>query len=505
MQATLPFGTVLQGRYVVENLLGKGGFGAVYLVRDQKVRGNRFALKEVIDQGEQDRKPFIQEGDLLKRLDHPALPRVYRVFEDSEHGRAYILMDYVEGSNLEILRKQQPGERFSLPQVLAIMAPIVDAVTYLHHQQPPIIHRDIKPANIIVPVEGGEAMLVDFGVAKEYDPASTTTAIRRATPGYAALEQYSSGTNTRTDIYGLGATFYTLLTGTVPIDALYRMTQLGSRGIDPLEPVNVLVPDIPATVAEAINHAMSLDGANRFSTVEQFWQALNAYPARGQQPGSIVSPLAPQRRLVIPPMEPASVPGISSVAPSRPPVPPRPGFANTPLPTQPAPQAPPRSEKQRGLLPCLLVALVLLVVLGTAAGFWFFSAGSPLTHTPSSASSHYPTVAGRYHGTIQNTTAGITTWMSLSIQQNQDQGNISGDFTVGPELEGSGSFTGTVDTAKHIQFTVHRYKKNAPLFFEGTVRADGSMQGTYCSLQGDHCSSQAGASGLWNVTPTPGQ
>ena len=225
MQATLPLGTVLQGRYVVENLLGKGGFGAVYLVRDQKVRGNRFALKEVIDQGEQDRKPFIQEGDLLKRLDHPALPRVYRVFEDSEHGRAYILMDYVEGSNLEILRKQQPGERFSLPQVLAIMAPIVDAVTYLHHQQPPIIHRDIKPANIIVPVEGGEAMLVDFGVAKEYDPASTTTAIRRATPGYAALEQYSSGTNTRTDIYGLGATFYTLLTGTVPIDALYRITQ----------------------------------------------------------------------------------------------------------------------------------------------------------------------------------------------------------------------------------------------------------------------------------------
>ena len=75
-------GTVVGNRYTVEELLGKGGFGAVYLVRDQRVRGNLFALKEVIDADKKERLRFAFEGEVLKRLDHPALPRVYRVFDD---------------------------------------------------------------------------------------------------------------------------------------------------------------------------------------------------------------------------------------------------------------------------------------------------------------------------------------------------------------------------------------------------------------------------------------
>src|SRR5262249_13661808 len=162
------------------------------------------------------------------------LPRVYRVFEDEKKNRFYMLMDYVEGPNLERLRLQQPEKRFSLPQALKIMVPIIEAVSYLHTQQPPIIHRDIKPANVIVsPLEEG-AVLVDFGIAKEYDQDSTTAAIRHCSPGYGAPEQYVYGTSMQTDIYGLGATFYTLLTGEVPIDALYRITNLSSRKADPL-------------------------------------------------------------------------------------------------------------------------------------------------------------------------------------------------------------------------------------------------------------------------------
>jgi eukaryotic-like serine/threonine-protein kinase len=157
------------------------------------------------------------------------------------NGRAYILMDYVEGSNLEVLRQQQPENRFSLSQVLFLMAPIIDAVSYLHHQVPPILHRDIKPANIIVPHAGDGTVLVDFGIAKEYDPDATTTAIRRCSPGYGAPEQYSRGTSTHTDVYGLGATIYALLTGVVPADAFYRMTQLGSKSIDPLQPLDTSV------------------------------------------------------------------------------------------------------------------------------------------------------------------------------------------------------------------------------------------------------------------------
>ena len=135
VQTTLPMGSILRERYVVEGLLGKGGFGAVYLVKDVRVQGNLYALKEAINPQRRDRERFIFEGELLKHLDHRSLPRVYRVFEDDIHHRAYMLMDFIEGPNLEVLRKIQPGKHFSLPQVLKILAPIVDAVNYLHHQE----------------------------------------------------------------------------------------------------------------------------------------------------------------------------------------------------------------------------------------------------------------------------------------------------------------------------------------------------------------------------------
>src|SRR5258708_34778555 len=97
--------------------------------------------------------------------------------------------------------------------------PIMKFGNYIPQQRPPIIHRDINPANIIVPTSGIGSVLVDFGIAKEYYPDSTTTAVRHASPGYGPPEQYDIGTNTLTDIYALGATIYALLTGIVPADA----------------------------------------------------------------------------------------------------------------------------------------------------------------------------------------------------------------------------------------------------------------------------------------------
>src|SRR5947209_14578001 len=169
----------------------------------------------MVDTSKQERARFAFECEVLKRVDHPALPRIYRVFEDDKNNRTYMLMDFIEGPNLETLRQKQPQKRFPLSQVMSMMAPIVEAISYLHKQRPPIIHRDIKPANIIVPSTGDQTVLVDFGIAKEFDPDSTTTAVRRCSPGYVAPEQYNRGTNIRTDIYGMVATFYVLLTGVV--------------------------------------------------------------------------------------------------------------------------------------------------------------------------------------------------------------------------------------------------------------------------------------------------
>ena len=301
-RTTLPIGSLVRGRYIIEGLLGKGGFSAVYLVRDQRTKGNLFALKEVIDPSKKERHRFTFECEVLKRLDHPVLPHVYHVFEDEGNNRAYMLMDYIKGQNLERLRQQQQERRFALPQVMTMMAPIVEAITYLHNQHPPIIHRDIKLANIIIPTIGDGPVLVDFDIAKEYDPDATTTAMRRCSPGYSAPEQYTRGTNTRTDIYALGAVFYTLLTGILPIDALRRLTQVASRGTDPLKPVSQFVPDFPTSVEDAIHRALALNSDDRFATVDEFWQAVSAHPLGVSSPAPVVAPgeSSPQQPAVTP-------------------------------------------------------------------------------------------------------------------------------------------------------------------------------------------------------------
>lgn len=267
-------------QYVIERVLGKGEFGAVYLVRERGHEQRVFALKEMINPNSDERERFAFEAEVLKRLHHPALPRVYRVFENAQLRRVYLVMDYIEGRNMEDLRQEQPGQCFSLSTVLTLITPIVDALVYLHAQEPPIVHRDIKPANIILPASG-EAMLVDFGSAKEYVPDTTTPILRRRSPGYAAPEQYRQGTSPATDIYGLGATLYALLTGVTPASAPYRVAENWTTKVDPLKPAHLLKPEIPVAVAQALQQAMAINASDRFQTVGQFWQELKM-PGTGQ-------------------------------------------------------------------------------------------------------------------------------------------------------------------------------------------------------------------------------
>lgn len=519
-QTILPVGTVVRDRYQVEAMLGKGGFGAVYLVKDMRVHGNLFALKELVDTSKKERDRFAFECEVLKRLDHPSLPRVYRVFEDDANNRAYMLMDYIEGSNLERLRRKRPEKRFSLPQTLHIMAPVISAVAYLHSQRPPIIHRDIKPANIIVPATDDQAMLVDFGIAKEYDPDSTTTAVRRCSPGYGAPEQYMKGTNTRTDIYGLGATIYTLLTGVVPADAFYRMTQIGGHGVDPLEPVTQYVPDLPPSASDAIQRAMSINAYDRYPTVEEFWQALEDTTEEQPVPAPVIAPVpAPQLPLTPPPShyidEETTAPFL-------------------PRPTQTV-------TRPRRLLPLLILLLVLLAIGAGIVGALLLPglsnhpaakapAPTPVAHhhvivtatprptatakptqAPTAAPTAKPTaapspkpgpiVSGTYSGQAHNTNANENAPLSISFSENQ--GNLSGYVTIAPPLVGSGPIiNGFVRNNGYVQFTVQGYKGNAPLFFWGTVSSNGNAQGQYCSLdQTGHCNANAGGQGTWWADP----
>ena len=489
-QITLSPKTVIQDRYMIEGLLGQGGFGAVYLVRDRRVKQNLFALKEIINPDKHDRERFIFEGEILKRLDHRALTRVYRVFEDDKLRRVYILMDYIRGRNLKDLLAEQPGRRFPLPLVLAIMAPIVDALIYLHHQDPPIVHRDVKPANIIVPVGANEAVLVDFGSAKEYVADGTTNVIRHGSPGYAALEQYGIGTTPSTDIYGLGATFYTLLTGTVPIDSIVRAA--GSMGTDPLKPVHLLAPAVPIPVSEAIQRAMSLSSNDRFETIEDFWQVLRSYvpPGPVQMP-RVTKADTPQP--FIPPQQDSEYEGPIFLRRLR----------DGPRPGKPA--------------ALLFILLALLLTVTVVIGLLFLTGSYNSSHpsalhngTPASPSRSavtptavtspstltpgpiYPPVTTSYAGRIVDLLSKETTPMFLT-QIHQRQGHISGIFQG---LGLVGSFTGTVTPAGHVVFTVEVPTEKMTISFDGDIKIGGDIVGTFSVLNQGHFT---GESGIWNI------
>ncbi len=154
----LSSGTTLWSRYCIKELKAQGGQGSIYLAEDLRLEGRLCAIKEVIpdidaskEHQEQNQEQFQREASILARLDHPNLPKVSDFFYDN--GRDYLVMDYVPGPDLrEIIEKTRAKQTF-IPekQVLEWADQILDALIYLHRQDPPILHRDIKPANIKFP------------------------------------------------------------------------------------------------------------------------------------------------------------------------------------------------------------------------------------------------------------------------------------------------------------------------------------------------------------------
>ncbi len=223
MIETLPSGTQLRGRnnrvYRIERVLGSGGFGHVYLAVDMG-SNLQCAVKEYLITGETGRKQLEHEANVLSRLRHPNLP-AYQDYFSNERGRYYIVLSYIDGSDLtdRIRVVRQKNSIIPLMQILNWLLGICDAVRFLHEQQPPLIHRDIKPDNIRI-TPAGTAVLVDLGNAKEdRDGARTLFFIRhQGTPGYAPPEQYPGGTGTdaRSDTYALGATLFFALTTLEP-------------------------------------------------------------------------------------------------------------------------------------------------------------------------------------------------------------------------------------------------------------------------------------------------
>jgi hypothetical protein len=271
MTGLLTPGAIVHNRYKIARLLGKGGMGAVYLADDLHLPGRLVAVKENFDPSQSAQEQFKREAIILARLKHHNLPQVTDHFIESS-GRQYLVMDYVEGEDLDqILARRGP-----LPEaeVLGWMEQVFDALEYMHTwvdtvsgKLTPVIHRDINPRNIKRTPEG-RIMLVDFGIAKYQTGVGTETGARAASPGFSPVEQYTGGTDARSDVYALGATFYCLLTGQVPPESP-RI----AAGI-PLTPPRTLNPRISPNTEQTILRAMQIQNTNRYQTVRDLRQAL---------------------------------------------------------------------------------------------------------------------------------------------------------------------------------------------------------------------------------------
>lgn len=204
--------------YEVLSTLGQGGMGCVYLVRHLRL-GTLWALKEIYKtRGEQ--IDLLAEANMLKRLSHPALPRIVDIYEDEDS--IYIVEDYIEGVSLD-KRLQEQGN-FAESQIRLWADELCDVLRYIHEQKPnPIIYRDMKPSNIMVTPDN-KVKLIDFGIAREFKQESTGDTAKLGTMGYAAPEQYGTAqSDARTDIYSLGVTLYHAVTGKSPMAAPYEL------------------------------------------------------------------------------------------------------------------------------------------------------------------------------------------------------------------------------------------------------------------------------------------
>src|SRR5690606_34403850 len=217
---------------------------------------------------------FEREARILARLRHPVLPKVSDHFVDG--GNQYLVMEHIAGDDLST-RLEATNKPFPVSWVMFWADQLLDALTYLHSHQPPIIHRDIKPQNLKLTDEN-HIILLDFGLSKNTgnvaqsgdSSGSTAGSIVGYTPHYAPMEQIRGiGTSPRSDLYSLSATLYQLMTNDVPADALSRADSLLNGMPDPIKAPTLLNPEVPAAVSDVILKGMEVSQEKRFATARE--------------------------------------------------------------------------------------------------------------------------------------------------------------------------------------------------------------------------------------------
>jgi serine/threonine protein kinase len=247
--------------------------GAVYEAFDRRL-SRRVAVKETLVEGDDLRQAFEREAHLLANLRHPALPKVLDHF--SEAGGLFVVMEFIPGDDLGAMLEHERS--FSSAEVLRWADQLLDALSYLHALDPPVLHRDIKPANLKL-IAPNQIILLDFGLAKGRAGQmahADSRSVLAYSPNYSPLEQIQgTGTDERSDLYALGATLYHLLTGVKPPDALTRATAVVNGQPDPLRPAHQLDEKVSATLSAAITRALALNIEQRPRTASEMLHDLH--------------------------------------------------------------------------------------------------------------------------------------------------------------------------------------------------------------------------------------
>ncbi len=291
---TLALGTVLQDRYQIDRVVGLGGMGAVYRVRDLHFQGTVKwrALKEMIikfaDNFDQERRKltFEREANLLADLEHPAIPKVYDFFYAAN--RAYLVLEYINGKDLEAVLAE--SEDFLDERLVGDWAiQLCDVLHYLHSYQPmPIVFRDLKPSNVML-TPSNRIMLIDFGIAKVLQPGMRGTMI--GTEGYSPPEQYRGEADPVGDIYALGAMLHQLLTHSDPrLETPFTFHERLPRALNPS-----VSPEMEEVVMKCLAYEIDQRWQSALELKAALERALHRPPTRntGVLPRNIVPPYAP--------------------------------------------------------------------------------------------------------------------------------------------------------------------------------------------------------------------
>ncbi|WP_415823692.1 serine/threonine-protein kinase, partial [Mycobacterium basiliense] len=268
--------------YTIQRLLGSGGMGEVYLAKHPRLpRLNALKILSLdATDDEEFRARFIREAELAATLFHPHIVGVHDRGEF--HGRLWISMDYVDGSDARQLLEQRSGAGMPLPDVVEIVTAVAEALDVAHERR--LLHRDVKPANILVtaPTESARrrVLLTDFGIARETDDTRALTEAQMAigTVAYAAPEQLTGKPlDGRVDQYALAGTAFHLLTGAPPFDHSNRAVVVGHHLNTPPPRLSERRPDL-AHLDDVFAKALAKNPDDRYPRCLDFAEALAAHP-----------------------------------------------------------------------------------------------------------------------------------------------------------------------------------------------------------------------------------